>query len=477
MIKRYIQILVLLLSFNLPSQELVLSFKNEDLSRRTSKDSYTLTNTKSNDLALIIVERKIIAAYLFNSEFKEVQKFETSNIKSKYNEVLGYRVGSNTYHVLYTNNNYSKFAILHLDFNSKTSYSTEIDLNLNKGEVFLDAINYHNELYVLSGDNASTLTLRQLNPNNTFGVIKTFVLEEISEDTSLISSKYAIGAFILSGYESRNITKIDPRTPSSIERASRTNKLYQDKETLYLTFDINEDATIFYTLNLEELDLKVKTYPYPKPRINDSFKKFNSFIFEKNIYQIASSKDEMAFEIKDFDGHPINNYYLNRDMTINFKNSPIIQEGATAIPFINTRKFEQTSKYLRKISAGNLGINVHFSNELFYITLGGYQEINTGGISPIVSTPAMTSGGFISFNPTFHNYNYYTATKSTFFNTILDSNFKHVKGEIKENSFDKITEYKKDKPYLTAEDIFYYNNELYFSAFNLKESEYNLIKF
>ena len=477
MTKRYIQILVLLLTLNLPSQELVLSFKNEDLSRRTSKDSYTLTNKKNNDLALIIMERKIIAAYLFNSEFKEVQQFETLNIKSKYNEVLGYRVDSNTYHVLYTNNNHSKFAILQLDFNSKTSYSTEIDLNLNKGEVFLDAINYNNELYILSGDNASTLTIRQLDSNDSFNVIKTFILEEISEDSSLISSKYAIGSFILSGYESRNITKIDPRTPSSIERASNSNKLYQDKEMIYLTFDSNDDATIFYTINLDELDLKVKTYAYPKSRVNESFKKFNSYVFQKNIYQIASSKDEMVFEIKDFDGNLINDYYVNRDMTINFKNSPIIQEGATAIPFINTRKFEQTSKYLRKISAGNLGINVHFLNELYYITLGGYQEINTSGISPIVSTPAMTSAGFTSFNPTFHNYNFYTVTKSTFFNTILDLNFKHVKGEIKENSFDKITKHKEDKPYLTAEDIFYYNNELYFGAFNLKESEYNLIKF
>lgn len=466
-----------MLSYSIQSQELVLSFKNEDLSRRINKDSYTLTNAKTNDLALVIIERKTILAYLFNSDFEEVHKFEASNIKSKYNKVLGYSINGNTYKVLFTNNNHNKFAILHLDFNSKTSHTTEIDLNLNKKEVFLDAVNYNNELYVISGDNNSKLTLRQLSSNNTFSHIKTFLLEEISEDTSLISSKFSIGAFILNGYESPNVTKIDPRIPSSIERASNANKLYQNKETIYLTFDNNEEATIFYTIDLDELDLKVKTYPYPKPRIEEDFKKFNSYIFQNNIYQIASSKYEMAFEIKDFEGNLINDFYVNRDMTINFKNSEIIQEGTTAIPFVNTRKFEQTSKYLRKISAGNLGINVQHANELFYITLGGYQEINTSGFSPVVSSPTMTSDGFISFNHTYNSYRTYTTTKSTFFNTILDSNFKHVKGDIEKNSFDKITDYKKDKPYITAEDVFYYNDELYFGYFNLKESEYKLLKF
>lgn len=477
MIKRYLLVLVCSVFFNLQSQEQVISFKNEDLSRRISKDSYILTNAQNKDLALIIIERKEVIAYLFNSEFNEISKFETSNIKSKYNEVLGYSTNGKNYNVLYTNKDHKKFAIYHLDFDSKTSYTTEIDLNLNKGEIFLDAVNYNNNLYVLTGNNKTALTLRQLNSENNFNKIKTFVLEEISEDTSLISSKFSIGSFILSGNESPNITKIDPRVPNSIERASNANKLYQDNETIYLTFDNNEEATIFYTINLDKLDLKTKTYPYPKARVNESFKKFNSYIFQNNIYQIASSKDEMAFEIKDFDGHLINDYYVNRDMTINFKNSPIIQEGTTAMPFINTRKLEQTSKYLRKISAGNLGINVVTTNDLYYITLGGYLEINTSRVSPIVSTPSITTGGFISHNPTYLSYNYYNVTKSTFFNTILNSDFEHVKGDFEENTFDRITDYKKDKKYLTAEDVFYYNNELYFGAFNLKESEYNLIKF
>ncbi|MFD1016866.1 hypothetical protein [Winogradskyella rapida] len=477
MIKRYLLVLILIVNFNLQGQERVVSFKNEDLSKRVNKDSYNLSNAITKDLALLIIERKTIAAYLFNAEFEQLEQFQTTNIKSKYNEVLGYSVEGTRYNVLYTNQNHKKFAIFHLDFSTKTSSTTEVALNLEKGELFLEAITYNNELYILTGDNYSNLSIRQLDSNFTFQRLKTFQLEEINAETSLISSKVAIGAFVLSGNEAPNITKIDPRSPSSIERASSANKIYQDEETLYLTFDNDKTATLLYTINLETLDLKIKSYPYPKPRINDSFKKFNSYIFQNKIYQIASSKAEMAFEIKDFEGQLIKDYYVSKAMTIDFKSSPIIQEGATAIPFVNTRKLEQTSKYLRKISAGNLGINVQLSNKVYYVTLGGYLEINTSGIIPVVSTPTMSKTGFISFNTTYESYNYYTVTKSTFFNTILDSNFNHIEGAIESNAFDKITAYKSDKAYLTAEDVFFHNNELYFGVFNLKESEYTLLKF
>jgi hypothetical protein len=89
----------------------------------------------------------------------------------------------------------------------------------------------------------------------------------------------------------------------------------------------------------------------------------------------------------------------------------------------------------------------------------------------------MTSTGFVSYNPTYLSYSAYSVTKSTYFNTILNTEFKHVKGKLKPNTFDRVSTYKKAKKYISAEDVFYFNNELYFGYFNLKESQYNLVKF
>jgi hypothetical protein len=477
MFKRLIIIISYLFALSLQSQEVVLSFKNEELSRRITKDSYTILNAENNNLALIIIERKDAVVYLFDSEFKELVTFDTPHIKSKYNGALGYSISGNVYSVLYANNTRKKLAFHHIDFNSKTSSVSEIELLLNDDEIFLDAMTYNNSLYILSGNNSSALSLQRLNKTNEFEKLKTFNLEEISEHTSLISSKIAVGSFLFAGSKTSNITKIDPRAPTSIERASNANKLYQNNETIYLTFDNNEEATILYTINLDQLNLSVSTYNYPKARLNDAFKKFNSFIFQDNIYQIASSNDEMAFEIKDFNGKVLKDFYINRDRPINFKNSPIIQEGVTALPFVTKRKLEQTSKYLRKISSGNPGINVQKVEGLYQITLGGYQVVNSGGATPMVSSPEMATNGFVSYNPTYLSYSSYSVTKSTYFNTILNSEFNHIKGKIKPNTFDRVSKYKQNQKYSSAEDIFYINNTLYFGYFNLKESEYNLVKF
>jgi hypothetical protein len=464
-----------LYSFYLSSQEVVLSFKNDELSRRIKKDSYTVINEENNNVALIIIERKDALAYLFDKNFNKISEFQTSNIKSKFNEALGYKITDNNYSVLYTNDTRNKFALQQFDFNKETSQIIEVELNLSDDELFLDVVSYSNALYVLSGNNNSELTIRRLNSKNEFEVLKTFHLNELGKDNSLINSKISLGLFVLSGTESSNITKIDSRVPNSIERASNANKLYQNKETLVLSFDANKEATILYTINIEELSLSVKSIPYPKAKMNEDYKKYNSFIFQNKIFQIACSKDEMTFAIKDLEGNLLKDYYVNRDMPIRFKNSPIIQEGTTALPFVTTRKLEQTTKYLRKVSSGKPGINVQKVDGLYYITLGGYKYVNNA--MPMVSTPTMSANGFITYNPTFLSYNAYTTTKSTYFNTILNFQFEHVKGKQEPNMFDRVSAYKKDIKYITAEDVFYFNDALFFGYFNLKHSEYKLVRF
>ncbi|MCP4052434.1 MAG: hypothetical protein GY739_05075, partial [Mesoflavibacter sp.] len=134
------------------------------MSKRVRKNSYTISNSITNDLAIILVENKDIYAYLSDSNFKvnSTQFIKTKNIKSKYNKVLGFSIKQNNYHVLYTNDSRNKFSILKLDFNNFSGESIEVDLNLDN-DLFLDAINYKNKLYILSANSDSILNLRVYN--------------------------------------------------------------------------------------------------------------------------------------------------------------------------------------------------------------------------------------------------------------------------------------------------------------------------
>jgi len=470
----YLLLILFLFQISLFSQKAVMTFKNEDVSRKTNKDAVILSNSLTHDLTILLVERKDVHAYLFNSDFELQSQFQTELIKSKYDEPLGFKLSNNKQHILFSNSKRKQFGVLTLNFETKNSTATELDFNF-EDELFIEALPYKNKLYVLSSTKDQDILIREMTDNLDFKLVNTMKINQ--EDISLNERKNH-SAFSLFGTSNSNIQKIDPRVPNSIEQTSHANKLYQYDNLTYLTFEMEEYGTLVYTLNLDDLSYQVKTYEYPKGKLDD-LKRFNSYISPDYFYQIASSKDEMRFLINDLSGVLITDYFVKRDASISFKNTPIIQEGATAVPFVNRRELEESSKYLRKITSGDLGITVLKQDNHFYITLGGYKEVNnsgggmmmTGGVSTVGPTHVMV------MNPTFYSYNAYTSSKSTYFTSKLNSEFKHVKGKISENVFEKIKKFSSKFKYITAENVFFHNNQLYFGYFDLKKATYSLNAF
>ena len=98
----------------------------------------------------------------------------------------------------------------------------------------------------------------------------------------------------------------------------------------------------------------------------------------------------------------------------------------------------------------------------------------------MMSMPMTTTtfaGTQMAYNYVNLNYGSYTSTKSVYFDAIFDLNFNHMEGEFETNVFDKIKSYQDALKHHTAEDVFYYNKNVFLGYMDLKESEYNLIKF
>jgi len=125
---------------------------------------------------------------------------------------------------------------------------------------------------------------------------------------------------------------------------------------LYITFDNVSESTLMYVVSLKDYSIERKEFDYPKGKLDD-FKKYNSYFVDDKLFQIASSNKEIVLLAKTLEGNLIKSYYFDNQTPINIKNSLIIQDGKTALPFVTKREFEQTSKFLRKISSGSLGIS------------------------------------------------------------------------------------------------------------------------
>ena len=180
-------------------------------------------------------------------------------------------------------------------------------------------------------------------------------------------------------------------------------------------------------------------------------------------------------------GNFIKEYAVNQDEEILFKNTPIIQKGG----FYNGyRELEKTKKFLRKITAGKIGVSVIKNKNTYLLTLGGYVEQRTaapmmmggfGGIGGAIASVGSVNVNLF-FNPTMFAYNSFTNTKSTQIECLFDTNFDHIKdAEVPKNIFDKIksTPKKSDIGYT----IFKYKDFYIRSDYTPNNKTYHLRKF
>lgn len=464
------------------SQTEVFNLKQDDgtdMSRK--KEGYNFSNHTNGDLAVVFIDRKTVFANLIDIDFNKKTSISGDALRGKYDDLLGYAINGDRYFLLASNSKKNKFVVQVLDFGLKTVSEKELDVDIRK-EKFLETIQYNNDLYLLTATKDNQFIIRKLNGAEGFSKIKSFDIEFDERDQRLIRRGFfEVGLF---GKSASSVTKVDNRVPNAIEQTAKNNKLYKNDSSILLTIENEDDlVTTLHKIDFITLTLTTKLYEYPEGKIDD-FKAFNSFVLKDKLIQLGSSRKEMKMVIKNFDNTVVKEFYIEKDKPIAIKNSPIIQEGATVLPFQNRREMEETSKFLRKITSGHIGVTAYKNGDNYAFTIGGYKIINNGGggmmMMPGAPMPVGVGGGgtvFVpTYNPTFQSFNSYTSTKSTYFNTTLDNDFNYVEKEDEPNIFEQINEFKKDIKFETAEDVFFHRDVLYFSYYDTKEKMYHLYK-
>lgn len=494
--KTPILILLFLSFFTSFAQKEVLSLTIDDKTAMLprTKKGFNFLNTTNGDLVIVMIDNKMGFANLFDKDFTE--KSAVIFNPPKHENILGYKIIGNTYEILFSNNSKKKFTIIRIDFDSKEVSEKDFKFDF-EDEKYLETVHYNNQLFVFTGTKDNVFIIRELGEGG-FLTLKSFQIESRKQDfLKLIGLKpfnperevnenrkeKLLKREQLFGSLKSNVTKIDNRVPNAIEQTAQNNKLYQNNKLVYLTIE-DEDSlrTIFYKIDLESLDMEEAFYNYPKGRVGD-FKKHNSYILDNKLFQLGSSDNEMKISVKSFSGEVLKEFYIERNQPIKFKNSPIIQDGKTFVPFVNRRELEETSQYLRKVSSGNIGLTGYKEGDLYYFTIGGFKESSSGGGGIMMGGgygfTGSTAGGMpiVAYQePTYHSYSSYTSTKSTFFNTHFDAAFNYVAREDSENIFDRIQKFKKSIQYESAEDIFINDGKVYYSYYNLKEKTLRIIE-
>ncbi|GEM_PF-524016 len=505
-VKSILPLLILLISTQLIAQKEVLSIPFGYRSTfYDGKESLAISNEATGELVLFVEDSDISKAFLFDKNLILKSEIFCQSLPSSFKEFIGYQINKDgSYSIFYTNNSRKKLGELNIDFLQKSSVAKTLEFKLKK-EAYVESISHKGIFYLMSASRGTSNVNFYLFNDGKISDKKTVSFDFLEEIKNGYLKK-AYDFLVTKGFTQGSLVKMDNKTPNAIETTSRPNKLYIIDNDFVFTFDNNRSNTKIISIDPSTFELEKTSVNHPKIDGESEFTNYNSYLYDNKIFQIKSSSSTMAFTVKDFKTQKLlKEIVLKKEDSITFKNTPIIQEGPAFIAGKRSREMEATSKFLRKISAGDIGIAVYKKDGQNRITLGSKKEIRSGGgMMPMGGFGAVPMGGFgpvsVSFNPTFFAYGGYSSTKTVRIDCLFNDNFEHLMGEISENIFDRIKTFEesfkntskkssipekgykqlgqnslKNRPEL--KNLFWHFDKLYFGYLDTGDRNYHLVEF
>lgn len=447
---------------------------------RNVRDSFVVEDKNDGTFTLFLDDNKTLNGYMFNKDLEPIDSYASKGLPNSYNEIIGYTVSNHEIRLFLKDQYNLKFGSVLFNFDISKSIETELNVSLKK-EQFIQSYSKEDKFYILSVErNKSILHIYIFQHNGSFSK-KTFDLSEKQFTTTNGAeiTLYQLLAVNDGWIGEVDVSKIDETTPNSIEIVSNPSKFYVRDSSFILTLDKVRHATYIIEITVPQLELKFAEIK--KPRVTESMdlSLSNSFISKDKIFFVAASNNEMNFTVQSLNNkEKLKEINLNKDDSIDFKNSPIIQEGG----YFNkgrVRELEKTARFLRKISSTKIGLSVLPRDNFYQITMGGIKEVTTDVLSSRNGIPVASIGrlNFPTFNPTFWAYQSYTTSKSIRIETLFDSDFNHIDGEVTPNIFDSIKQFAEGLDKKQAENVIKYENCYLYGYYNNKEDKYQLVKF
>lgn len=439
------------------------------------KEVKLIKDQSTGDYYTVLEEEKTTYAFKYNKNKVLLGQITSEGLKRKYKEIIGHIIKGNQLILIQKNNKGNKFAYIKYDFANQTTIEEEYDID-DRSDRFVEGF-ITSDYFIMFTVNIYDNKLKRW---KFFidGTYKTDIIPLNSILKSINSDIKQVGYYLVESQGLSSVvqmSKVNNKIPNNLEITTELNKMYENKDSFYWTIDHEKEFTIL--INFKSPDFYPEVDLIPMPELDKLSNKSNSFIFENKIAQVVSNNKEMVVEIKSLKKpyQLIKKLQVNKDDDIPFKNSAILQEGS-AYSFGATRKMEKTSKLLRKMSSDKNGISILKINNLYHATIGGTRPQNTGGgmMMPGFGAMPVTQFGAVtmSYNPTFYAYGTYASTGSTRIECLFDTNFNHVPGDIPENVFDKIDDFKEILDGYKTESVNFIDDNVIFGYWEPKAQMY-----
>lgn len=262
------------------------------------------------------------------------------------------------------------------------------------------------------------------------------------------------------------IEKMDSGEYNPLYKVTAKSKLYTLPNRLILTLDQSFRKTQLFDINLDNLEIKEKTFVKPIGAKNP--KTSNSFYHENKLYQLNVNSDELLFDIKDYEsGESVKSFAVTKKDTIRFANSPLLMQIENRPP----KQIKNTAKFLKELSSIDIGVSVFKNRQNLFLTLGG-----SGSDSKNISVNGFNFDDFFGDFPSNNYYNIET-NYSVFFESVWTKKLDLTAGNREPFATDKIYNFLDSHKEAMIPNSIKLNNYTILSYYDVDAKEIVLRKF
>lgn len=358
--KRIFLFLFLISSTVLLSQTVLTSYAIDLKNKVGQSEIMTGENTATRDVFVFAASADSLSILKYNSALFLRDKFVTNRQYTQNRSLMGYSFSEDGNPTLYWFSPEEKTIILIKYYlENRTSRALKFQFPLDENYLLAQYQKDNNFYLLMQSKTKQALTAF---------VFKNGMAEERFLDFSafkFIDRKTQPKTFnqILN---ENPIEKMDAGEYNPLYKVSAKSKLYTLPNRLILTLDQSFRKTQVFDINLENQEIKEKTFTKSVGEKNP--KSSNSYYHENKLYQINVNADELFFDIKDYEsGESIKSFAVTKKDTIRFGNSPLLMQIEDRPP----KQLKNTAKFLKTLSSLDAGLSVYKNQKNLFITLGG----------------------------------------------------------------------------------------------------------
>lgn len=429
-LNKYSFLLLIVLSLNSYSQEIASLPLLDKFNAYQTGGELNLATYKDSLLFVIQRTASDVEITTFDAEYNQIDRFSSKDSPLRNHKILASGSADNTMLFLLSGGIFkNRFTLLSYDFQNQ-KIAEVLQLERFKNEEFLNAFFVENKVNVLTVSlESQELSIYTIDKSGKSSK-KTYDFSDYKFKAPGFSDEKLRYLFYQKG-----ISPIENNEIDSFMEASSKNKSYVFNRELWLTFDQDPELTKLIKFDLDNGEMTLKDIPKPvsaEGRIKES----NSFIKDKQIYQLAIARKELILEIKDVESGLLKyRYSVNEDEDISIRNSELKLRGAA---YVKERILEKTSQFLRKAVSSESAILVRKIRDTIQMRIGANRGLY----------PRVVMAGPVNFDGTPQNYFYnnplsksdLSATNNRWvsFSAVFDSDYRHLEAETKPDLYDKI---------------------------------------